>query len=430
MDGKDLIAVISSRQIKSRLHWIRWSSSNHVFLRTSFSKYDVVASDSSKPLEFSIALSSLTPMETDLQKKANEAFVDDNFDLALDLYTQALDLEPRNADLFADRAQTNLKLEKFTEAVVDANKAMELDPSISKAYLRKGIACIKLEEYQTAKTALQEGLVLAPGDSRFTYLIQECDYCIAEETKDSSMEKTQNASQSSSSLSSNLTTEVANGAQSTPGSQNETREVTKKAKYRHDYYNTPAEVVFTIFAKGIPASNVSVEFGEQMLSVTIDIPGEEQYHFQPRLFGKIIPGKCRCEVLPSKVEIRLFKAEAVTWTSLEYSDKKTVAQKINVLPASKSERPPYPYSRSKIDWDKLEAQVKKEEKEEKLDDDAALNKFFQDVYKDSDDDIQRAMSKSFVESNGTVLSTNWREVGSKKVEATPPDGMVMKKWEY
>ena len=35
-----------------------------------------------------------------------------------------------------------------------------------------------------------------------------------------------------------------------------------------------------------------------------------------------------------------------------------------------------------------------------------------------------------VESNGTVLSTNWKEVGSKKVEGSPPDGMEMKKWEY
>lgn len=38
------------------------------------------------------------------------------------------------------------------------------------------------------------------------------------------------------------------------------------------------------------------------------------------------------------------------------------------------------------------------------------------------------MMKSFQESNGTVLSTNWAEVGSKKVECTPPDGMEAKPW--
>lgn len=34
-----------------------------------------------------------------------------------------------------------------------------------------------------------------------------------------------------------------------------------------------------------------------------------------------------------------------------------------------------------------------------------------------------------VESNGTVLSTNWKDVGAKTVEGSPPDGMELKKWE-
>ena len=33
------------------------------------------------------------------------------------------------------------------------------------------------------------------------------------------------------------------------------------------------------------------------------------------------------------------------------------------------------------------------------------------------------------ESGGTVLSTNWGEVGKDKVEVKPPDGMEYKKWE-
>lgn len=40
-------------------------------------------------------------------------------------------------------------------------------------------ACMKLEEYETAKVALEKGASLAPGDSRFTNLIKECEERIA-----------------------------------------------------------------------------------------------------------------------------------------------------------------------------------------------------------------------------------------------------------
>lgn len=199
-------------------------------------------------------------------------------------------------------------------------------------------------------------------------------------------------------------------------------------KYRHEFYQKPEEVVVTIFAKGFPKNNVTIYFGEQIISVTIDVPGGDPYVFQPRLFGKIIPSKCRYEVLSTKVEIRLAKAEAIQWTSLEYNRDNSVEPRVNV--SSGAQRPTYPSSKAKKDWDKLEAEVKKQEKDEKLDGDAALNKFFRQIYGDADEDTRRAMMKSFVESNGTVLSTNWKEVGSKKVEGSPPDGMELKKWEY
>lgn len=35
--------------------------------------------------------------------------------------------------------------------------------------------------------------------------------------------------------------------------------------YRHEFYQKPEEVVVTIFAKGVPASSVDIEFGEQIV---------------------------------------------------------------------------------------------------------------------------------------------------------------------
>ncbi|CAI9093936.1 OLC1v1029549C1 [Oldenlandia corymbosa var. corymbosa] len=343
---------------------------------------------------------------SDLERRANEAFIDDHFDLAVDLYSQAIAANPNNAaEVFADRAQANIKLSNFAEAVADANKSIELDPSIAKAYLRKGIASIKLKKFQSAKEALQLGASILPQDPRFSKFITECENHISEETK-----KAVNSTK--------LAVEKA-GTNSV-----------SKPKFRHEFYQKPEEVVVTIFAKGVPTNNVRVEYGEQILSVTINKPNEEVYSFQPRLFGKIIPEKCRYDVLSTKIEIRLAKAEPIQWASLEFVNRDNlVVQRVNNN-ASGRQRPAYPSSRGGKDWDKLEAEVKKEEKEEKLDGDAAVNKFFRDIYKDVDEDARRAMMKSFVESNGTVLSTNWDEVGSKKVEGSAPDGMELKKWEY
>ncbi|XP_010469100.1 PREDICTED: protein SGT1 homolog B-like, partial [Camelina sativa] len=305
------------------------------------------------------------------------------------------------------------------EAVGDANKAIALEPTLAKAYLRKGTACMKLEEYSTAKAALEKGASVAPNDSKFKKMIDECDLRIAEEEKELVQPVPPSLPSSSSTP---LATEADAPPVPTPAAP-------AKPMFRHEFYQKPEEAVVTIFAKGIPKEKVTVEFGEQILSVVIDVAGEEAYHLQPRLFGKIIPEKCRYEVLSTKVEIRLAKAEIITWASLEYGKGQGVLPKPNVSSAV-AQRPVYPSSKPAKDWDKLEAEVKKQEKDEKLDGDAAMNKFFSDIYSSADEDMRRAMNKSFAESNGTVLSTNWKEVGTKKVESTPPDGMELKKWEY
>jgi len=54
--------------------------------------------------------------------------------------------------------------------------------------------------------------------------------------------------------------------------------------------------------------------------------------------------------------------------------------------------------------------------------------FFQGIYGNASDEARQAMNKSFVESNGTSLSTDWKDVGSKKLEGSAPKGMEMHKW--
>lgn len=53
-----------------------------------------------------------------------------------------------------------------------------------------------------------------------------------------------------------------------------------------------------------------------------------------------------------------------------------------------------------------------EKKEEKAKD---LMEMFRNIYNEGDEDVKKAMNKSLEESSGTVLSTNWKEVSSKKI---------------
>jgi suppressor of G2 allele of SKP1 len=107
-----------------------------------------------------------------------------------------------------------------------------------------------------------------------------------------------------------------------------------------------------------------------------------------------------------------------------------------------ADKPPeYPTSSRKgpKNWDKVVKDITKTEKkadDPTADDDDDLeehggdeaNYFFKKLFAGATPETQKAMMKSYQESNGTVLSTNWDEVSKGKVETSPPDGMVEKKW--
>ncbi|KAK8032147.1 hypothetical protein PG990_001881 [Apiospora arundinis] len=91
-----------------------------------------------------------------------------------------------------------------------------------------------------------------------------------------------------------------------------------------------------------------------------------------------------------------------------------------------SSGPVYPTSSKSgpKNWDLISAMADEEEDESKND----PNAFFKKIYDGADPDSQRAMMKSFVESNGTALSTSWADAKDKKYETQPPDGMDAKKY--
>lgn len=70
---------------------------------------------------------------------------------------------------------------------------------------------------------------------------------------------------------------------------------------------------------------------------------------------------------------------------------------------------------TKKNWDAIIDEFEKEEEKDK-----DVNELFKQIYQSGSEEVRRAMNKSFQESGGTVLSTNWDNVAKEKVQPKPP----------
>uniref|UniRef100_A0A7S0S318 Uncharacterized protein n=1 Tax=Chlamydomonas leiostraca TaxID=1034604 RepID=A0A7S0S318_9CHLO len=385
--------------------------------------------------------------------RANQAFVEEEYEQAVELYTEALKTDPNNAKIYECRSHAHIKLENYLEAAEDAAKAIELDPTMGKAYLRRGMACFHLEEYEAAKQAFEAGAKQAPDMTQFKTWIRKCQAEIDDAQEQDTAPPAKQPTPAKEPAASTATPKAAPPPPPTPSAPAPApattsepqpaaadaaqQPITKAApsefvgKYRHQWYQLQNKVTVDVYAKNLKKEQVEVSFGEQHLCIVIraEGSGEEEYRLEADLYGKVDTGACRWEVLKTKVEVTMTKATTLQWGSLERSA--AVAAPNYSNPAQEPVGGKYPSSHVKApkDWSKVEAEVKELEQKGELEDGDPLNAFFKKIFAQGDEDQRRAMMKSFVESNGTVLSTNWNEVGAKKVECTPPDGMVAKKWE-
>ena len=207
------------------------------------------------------------------------------------------------------------------------------------------------------------------------------------------------------------------------------------AKVKHDWYQTDTSVVIEVRIKGADKDKVKCDFSPASLSLSAPIPGGEagaEFSLELDLCHRVVPEECAVRVMGTKIEVRLRKADGVRWAALEGDGADPAAMPATVsagaAAASSSSSASYPSSSGK-DWNKIGAEIDRDFEEDKPEGEAALNQMFQKIYADADDDTKRAMNKSFQESGGTCLSTNWKDIKKGPVEVKPPDGMEFKKWD-
>lgn len=249
----------------------------------------------------------------------------------------------------------------------------------------------------------------------------------------------------------------------------------EKLKARADFYQTNQTVTISFFVKGVDKEALKPTFHDDHV-VLAPLPREAAPYVKPGdresystlyLGGQIVPGSSKCTVTPRKIELVLQKAQqGVKWATWgteaigQPAEGRTGGQASSAAaeassPATSGTNPQqgetrapnpgnppkpspptqaaaaasasaYPTS-SKTgpkNWDKVVGGEAADDE-----DDKDVNFFFKQLYKNATPEQQRAMMKSFTESNGTALSTDWNDVGNRKVETVPPEGVEAKKWD-
>ncbi|WWC58857.1 uncharacterized protein I303_101402 [Kwoniella dejecticola CBS 10117] len=248
---------------------------------------------------------------------------------------------------------------------------------------------------------------------------------------------------------------------------------------RHDFYQDATYLTLSVYLKGYASEgvkeNVQVESDTRKIIVKLpQLPSSSSstsasaearvIAFEP-LFDGIVPKQSTSRVLSTKIEIKVMKSNPANWpsilstsphtTAIPNASSSTSAQSAQVLsPASAPAGPATSTSTSTLtglpkaepaapdnrkqtkpqtqrkNWDKLledELDDNEDSKDPNAGGDAALQKFFSKIYGNADDDTKRAMIKSFTESGGTTLSTDWSNIGKERTPVRPPDGMEEKK---
>lgn len=408
-----------------------------------------------------------------------------DFASAITHYTEALTANPTAVDYYIKRstAYTRLSPADHQASLKDAEIAVSLAfkrakrELIAQSQLRRAIALFGLERFADAKQCLEWAKNYNDKEKTLTIWAMKIDSKLkgleegdprtvvtVKETPDVDVPTASQATNPTKPVEKQQESKNGDGIKEAPKEQTTTPKPqsvqTPASKIRHEWYQTPENVIVTLYCKGIPKDKATVEIKDNSLEVSFPLPTGSDYNFSlDPLFSNIDRMKSHYKIMSTKAEFTLVKSTpGQKWSSIEGtgpvnpknpgtngSDPAQQAVKQAVLATTTNNTvPAYPTSSKSgpKNWDKVASDLTKRPKKDanegeedgteepsidEEDGDPTTN-FFKMLYKGADDDTRRAMMKSYQESNGTALSTNWAEVGKGPVETSPPDGMEARKW--
>ncbi|KAI8920304.1 HSP20-like chaperone [Powellomyces hirtus] len=92
---------------------------------------------------------------------------------------------------------------------------------------------------------------------------------------------------------------------------------------RHDWYQTQSTVTISIFAKKVDKAATSVVFTPDSLKIDVKFLDGKTFPFHTQLAQPIDPAASKFEILSTKIELVLKKANGISWASIEPNDEIT-----------------------------------------------------------------------------------------------------------
>lgn len=128
-------------------------------------------------LQAELAVSSLSAVQRSTRAareklKGNECHKINENDEAFACYSRSLALDSSSAIVYANRAVTCIRLERFELAEDDCTRALRIDPTYIKAWVRRGMARFKRGKYKDACSDFEEAALKDPSNSEFRNLAE------------------------------------------------------------------------------------------------------------------------------------------------------------------------------------------------------------------------------------------------------------------
>lgn len=109
------------------------------------------------------------------KEQGNEAFKQKNYDAAIQLYSQALESNPTDFTILGNRAAAYHNLQKYTEALGDAEQCILIKPDWSKGYQRKAMAQQATGNLQQAIENYEKGVELDANNTQCKQMLEAAE---------------------------------------------------------------------------------------------------------------------------------------------------------------------------------------------------------------------------------------------------------------